>query len=188
MSDTPELPEAPVQADRFARARTAQSTALLEDYAELIADLLDQEGEARTTDMAKRLGVSHATAIKALSRLKREGLVTARPYRGVFLTDAGRDWYTADIQSSKQLFAGLVLEHAPLVRTIVKALENSNDGALREDFFRDLLRRGYSTEDTEKQLDLAIDWGRYGELFDYDADTGELVLGEVAAALTPHLT
>ncbi len=91
MSDSAELPDVPVQADRFARARTAQSTALLEDYAELIADLLDQEGEARTTDMAKRLGVSHATAIKALSRLKREGLVTARPYRGVFLTETGRE-------------------------------------------------------------------------------------------------
>ena len=91
MLDTVELPTPPVQADRFARARTAQSTALLEDYAELIADLLDQEGEARTTDMAKRLGVSHATAVKALSRLKREGLVTARPYRGIFLTERGRE-------------------------------------------------------------------------------------------------
>lgn len=105
-----------------------------------------------------------------------------------FLTATGRDWYTADIQTSKQLFARLALERAPLVRTIVKALENSNDGALREDFFRDLLRRGFSSDDTEKQLDLAIDWGRYGELFDYDADTGELVLGEVAASLTPHLS
>jgi NitT/TauT family transport system ATP-binding protein len=104
-----------------------------------------------------------------------------------FLTDAGRDWYTADIQASKQLFARLAVEHAPLVKTIVKALENSNDGALHDDFFRDLLRRGYIAEDTEKQLDIAIDWGRYGELFDYDADTGELVLAEVAAAVTPHL-
>ena len=100
-----------------------------------------------------------------------------------FLTDIGREWYTDDIHTSKQLFAQLVLERAPLVRTIVKALENSNDGALREDFFRDLLRRGFSDEDTEKQLDLAIDWGRYGELFDYDADTGELILSEVAAAI-----
>lgn len=105
-----------------------------------------------------------------------------------FLTDTGREWYTADIQTSKQLFAQLAVEHAPLVRTIVKALENSNDGALRDDFFRDLLRRGYGPEDTEKQLDIAIDWGRYGELFDYDADTRELVLSEVAAALTPHLS
>ncbi len=90
MADDAELPTPPVQAHRFAHARTAQATALLEDYAELIADLLAQEGEARTTDIARRLGVSHATAIKALSRLKREGLATARPYRGVFLTAAGQ--------------------------------------------------------------------------------------------------
>lgn len=84
-----ELPEEPTQARRFGKARTAQSTALLEDYAELIADLLATGGEARPTDIARRLGVSHATAIKAISRLKREGLATARPYRGVFLTEAG---------------------------------------------------------------------------------------------------
>ncbi len=84
-----ELPEEPTQARRFGKTRTAQSTALLEDYAELIADLLATGGEARPTDIARRLGVSHATAIKAIARLKREGLATARPYRGVFLTEAG---------------------------------------------------------------------------------------------------
>lgn len=105
-----------------------------------------------------------------------------------FLTDIGRDWYTADIQTSKELFARVAVEHAPLVRTIVKALENSNDGTLRDDFFRDLLCRGYTAEDAEKQLNIAIDWGRYGELFDYDADTGEIILSEIAAALLPDLT
>ena len=84
------LPAIPEQAHRFGAARTAQSSALLEDYAELIADLLVAEGEARPTDIARRLGVSHATAIKTISRLKREGLATARPYRGVFLTEAGQ--------------------------------------------------------------------------------------------------
>ncbi len=91
MTDTADLPTPPVQAHRFAQARTAQSTALLEDYAELIADLLAQDGEARTADIARRLGVSHATAIKALGRLKRWGLATARPYRGVFPTPAGHE-------------------------------------------------------------------------------------------------
>ena len=105
-----------------------------------------------------------------------------------FLTDTGRAWYTADILTSKQIFAHLALDKAPLIRTIIKALENSDDGTLRDDFFRDLLHRGYTDAYTEKQLDIAIDWGRYGELFDYDADTGELVLSEIAAALTPHLT
>lgn len=84
------LPTEPTQALRFGKARTAQSAALLEDYAELIADLLASGGEARPTDIAKRLGVSHATAVKTITRLKREGLVTARPYRGVFLTEAGK--------------------------------------------------------------------------------------------------
>src|SRR5580704_13865987 len=84
------LPAEGTQARRFGKTRSAQSTALLEDYAELIADLLAGEGEARPTDIARRLGVSHATAIKTIARLKRAGLATARPYRGVFLTEKGQ--------------------------------------------------------------------------------------------------
>jgi len=83
------MPAEPTQARRFGKARSAQSTALLEDYAELIADLLASTGEARPTDIARRLGVAHATAIKNIARLKREGLATSRPYRAIFLTEAG---------------------------------------------------------------------------------------------------
>jgi DtxR family transcriptional regulator, manganese transport regulator len=84
------LPTELTQARRFDKTRSAQSTALFEDYVELIADLLASIGEARPTDIARRLGVSHVTAIKTISRLKREGLATGRPYRGVFLTEDGR--------------------------------------------------------------------------------------------------
>jgi DtxR family manganese transport transcriptional regulator len=84
------MPEEPTQAERFGKARLVQSAVLLEDYAELIADLLASDGEARATDIARRLGVSHATAIKSIQRLKREGLATSRPYRSVFLTPAGQ--------------------------------------------------------------------------------------------------
>ena len=70
-AETKELPTELVQARRFGKTRSAQSTALFEDYVELIADLLTNSGEARPTDIARRLGVSHATAIKAVSRLKR---------------------------------------------------------------------------------------------------------------------
>ena len=84
-----EMPTEPTQARRFGKARTAQHSALGEDYVELISDLLATGGEARPTDIARRLGVSHATAIKTIARLKREGWVVARPYRGVFLTAPG---------------------------------------------------------------------------------------------------
>ena len=78
------------QADSFRQTRRAHSAEIAEDYVELIADLIDQEGEARTVEIAQRLGVSHPTVGKTLGRLQREGLITRRPYRAVFLTDEGR--------------------------------------------------------------------------------------------------
>jgi DtxR family transcriptional regulator, manganese transport regulator len=84
------LPTERIHAARFGRARLARSNALREDYVELIADLLATEGEARPTDLAKRLRVSHVSVVKAIARLKRDGLVAGRPHRGVFLTTVGR--------------------------------------------------------------------------------------------------
>jgi DtxR family manganese transport transcriptional regulator len=63
---------------------------LLEDYAELIDDLSRGGGQARATEIARRLGVSHVTAVKAVARLEREGLAVAVPHRGVSLTEAGQ--------------------------------------------------------------------------------------------------
>jgi DtxR family manganese transport transcriptional regulator len=85
------MPAEPTQAQRFGRARTARSATLVEDYVELIDDLLTSQGEARSTDVARRLGVTHPSAIKTIARLKREGLATAKPYRGIFLTPAGHE-------------------------------------------------------------------------------------------------
>jgi DtxR family manganese transport transcriptional regulator len=79
------------EAERFGQARRARSAALAEDYVELIADLLEAEGEARPVDIARRLGVSHATVIKTLGRLRRENLVSGKPYRGIFLTASGEE-------------------------------------------------------------------------------------------------
>ena len=101
-------PQEATQARRFGRARQAQSAAVMEDYAELIADLLGTCGEARPTDIARRLGVSHVTVVKAISRLKREGLATARPYRGVFLTEAG-EALAARVRARHRLVVDLLL-------------------------------------------------------------------------------
>ncbi|WP_206795750.1 nitrate/sulfonate/bicarbonate ABC transporter ATP-binding protein [Amycolatopsis sp. MtRt-6] len=92
------------------------------------------------------------------------------------LTPVGDLFTTADIQASKKIFAEQARDRAPLVRTIHKALAASTGGNLRAGFFLDLLRRGFSTEDAQQQLDTAIDWGRYAELFDYDTGTGRITL------------
>ncbi|MDP8916470.1 MAG: manganese-binding transcriptional regulator MntR [Pseudomonadota bacterium] len=83
------------QAANFRQTRRARKTEIAEDYVELIAELIDTTGEARAVDIARRLGVSHATVIKTTGRLQRDGLVVSRPYRAIFLTDEGRrlaDW------------------------------------------------------------------------------------------------
>jgi len=85
-----EMANAPTQARRFVAARRRRAAETLEDYTELIADLIACDGEARITEIAERLGVAHPTAIKAIGRLEREGLAIVKPYRGVSLTDAGR--------------------------------------------------------------------------------------------------
>jgi DtxR family manganese transport transcriptional regulator len=79
-----------LQTDAFQRVRADHQSEIAEDYVELIADLIDEHGEARGTDIAQRLGVSTATVVKTLKRLHDEKLITQEPYRAVFLTDAGR--------------------------------------------------------------------------------------------------
>jgi len=74
----------------FRRIRADHHSELAEDYVELIADLMDERGEARGTDIAQRLGVSNATVVKTLRRLQEYHLIHQEPYRSVFLTDAGR--------------------------------------------------------------------------------------------------
>lgn len=78
------------KADHHRKTRRAHATEIAEDYVEMIADLIDDSGEARVVDLARGLGVSHVTVVRTLSRLQRDGLVQTRPYRSIFLTDDGR--------------------------------------------------------------------------------------------------
>jgi len=83
------LPDEQTQAARFQQARDARNAAAAQDYVELISDLITTTGEARSVDVAKRLGVSHATVVKTVNRLQKEGYINTKPYRGIFLTDSG---------------------------------------------------------------------------------------------------
>ncbi|MBM3487096.1 MAG: manganese-binding transcriptional regulator MntR [Alphaproteobacteria bacterium] len=84
------LHDAERQAAMFERTREARRTEIAEDYVELIDDLITVNGEARLVDLAERFGVSHVTANRIIARLRRDGLVTSRPYRSIFLTEEGR--------------------------------------------------------------------------------------------------
>lgn len=85
------MPDADIQVQSFRQVREAHRSELVEDYVELISDLIAHGGEARQVDIAARLGVAQPTVAKMLKRLVRDGLAIQRPYRGVFLTQAGEE-------------------------------------------------------------------------------------------------
>ena len=92
----------------FRRIRADHSSELAEDYVELIADLIDEKGEARGSDVAMRLGVANATVVKTLKRLQDAGLVTQEPYRSIFLT--GEGWkMAADGRRKHKIVEALLL-------------------------------------------------------------------------------
>ncbi|MDQ2186076.1 manganese-binding transcriptional regulator MntR [Alcaligenaceae bacterium A4P071] len=84
-----DLMAAAIQVENFRQVRQARSQERVEDYVELISDLIRDGGEARQVDLAARIGVTQPTVAKMLSRLVEAGYVVQKPYRGVFLTEAG---------------------------------------------------------------------------------------------------
>ena len=85
---------AKLQSAAFRRTRADHQSELAEDYVELIADLIDEKGEARGNEVALRLGVANATVVKMLKRLQDRGLISQEPYREIMLTGDG--WQMAD--------------------------------------------------------------------------------------------
>ena len=77
-------------AAKFDRIRRAHQSEVAEDYVEMISDLIEETGEARTVDLAARFGVTSPTVNAIVRRLQREKLGETRPYRSIFLTEAGK--------------------------------------------------------------------------------------------------
>ncbi len=94
--------------NRFARTRADHSRETAEDYVELIAALIEERGEARSVDLAERLGVSQVTVGKTVQRLQREGFVTAEPYRSIFLTESGASLALASKERHAMVLAFLL--------------------------------------------------------------------------------
>jgi NitT/TauT family transport system ATP-binding protein len=133
-------------------------------------------------DLASLLGFEVDDLFPIIDALTILDFATVQEGHHILLTPVGARFARADIQESKEIFRKAVLERVPLVRRIHRALRHSTDGTLREGLFLDLLRNHYSAEEARAQLDTAIDWARYAELFEYDSARGELTLPDFAEA------
>jgi DtxR family transcriptional regulator, manganese transport regulator len=94
MTQPTQKQKAKLRSAPFRRTRADHSSELIEDYVELIAELIDEKGEARGNDVALRLGVANATVVKMLKKLTDRGLTTQEPYRAIMLTGDG--WALAE--------------------------------------------------------------------------------------------
>jgi len=99
----------------------------------------------------------------------------------VKITPAGKEFAEADIGARKKLFRDAILKHVTLIQQIRNALALKSDRAVPLEFFRDVLDERLSQDDVQRQLDTALNWGRYAEIFTYDSQSDRLLLDEAAA-------
>jgi NitT/TauT family transport system ATP-binding protein len=174
MTDRPSpVVTAPDQQDGGGVQHVMLPHASVDGIAGLAELALESGDDADLADLAAVVGFEIDDLFPIVDSLTILGFATVENGR-LNLTETGKLFAGADIQHSKQIFREAALEHVPLVRRIRRALEHSSDGALREGFFLDLLHSHYSHDESRAQLDTAIDWGRYAELFEYDAARGEV--------------
>jgi NitT/TauT family transport system ATP-binding protein len=136
--------------------------------------LARHDGVADLPDLADNLGLDGDDLLPLADALELLGFAEFGGER-LSLTPGGRIFAGAGIQSSKEIFARAALDRAPLVRTIYRALRGSLDDELPAGFFLDLLRPHFGEDGAAGQLDLAVNWGRYAELYAYDANRGQII-------------
>jgi len=94
------------------------------------------------------------------------------------LTPLGQRYVDGEHTLRQELFGQQLLMHVPLAAHIRHSLEQEPSGALAEEPFLQLLRESLAADHAERVLRTAIEWGRYGEVFEYDYTTGVIHLPE----------
>jgi NitT/TauT family transport system ATP-binding protein len=100
----------------------------------------------------------------------------------LLLTPVGRRFADGDVQEKKTIFRAQALARIAILRQIMQALEAAPDHTAPETQFIEELRAYFSEDEAWAQLEVAVNWGRYAELFTYHEDSGVFELEEGEAA------
>ncbi len=96
----------------------------------------------------------------------------------IAITPLGRSYAAAEQTLRQEVFGQQLLAHVPLASHIRQQLEQEPSGTLPEKRFLELLEEFLEAEEAQRVLEVAIEWGRYGEIYEYDFHTGRLKLPE----------
>jgi NitT/TauT family transport system ATP-binding protein len=104
-------------------------------------------------------------------------LLFVKSERGdIELTPSGKRFAEADISTRKEIFREAALAHVMLLQQMKSSLASKSDHTMPLELFRDVLEEHFSDDDVQRQIDTALNWGRYGDLFTYDSESDRLVL------------
>ena len=139
--------------------------------------LIDYNGRADIYRLADDLAFEIDDLLPIVDAAQLLGFLTLEE-GDVAITIAGREYAESEILKQKELFRAAAVEHVLLLRQITRALSNKTDHTVPQEFFLDMLDEQFSEEEARRQLETAVNWGRYAELFDYDAARRRFVLPE----------
>ena len=111
-------------------------------------------------------------ACEALSQL---GLATVEG-GDITMTTLGRRYEAADHAGRQAIFGRQLLAHVTLPQHIYSRLRASADGALPEEQVLSPLLESNEPEEARRIMRTAIEWGRYGEIYEFDFHTRRLRL------------
>jgi NitT/TauT family transport system ATP-binding protein len=143
----------------------------------LLEILVDQGGRADLHRLAAELSLEVDALLPTVDTAVLLGFLRVEEGDAI-ITPEGQSFAQADIQARKAIFRKAALAHIPLLRQMEQALKAKSNRTLNDEFFRDLLDEHFGEDESRRQLETAIQWGRYAEIFDYDAATGKLTLTE----------
>lgn len=163
--------ETPLQlGDRLPNAQIAH----LEGILKLVAG--DPfSGHADLPKLAEEIELTDTELLDVTSALSLLGFANVTQ-GDIMLTPLGQQYVKASHIERKQLFGVQVLEKIPLVAYIRHGLDQDPSGDLHEELFLRLLRFTLNEEEAERVLGTAIEWGRYGDVVEYDYNTGVIRL------------
>jgi NitT/TauT family transport system ATP-binding protein len=151
----------------------------------LLELLIDKGGKDDIYRLADDLGLELDDFLPIVDAAQLLGFLTIEE-GDTSITSTGNEFANSEILRQKELFRTAATENVLLLRQIRRALESKSDHTVPEDFFLDMIDEQFSEEESRHQMETAVTWGRYAELFDFDAARRRFILPdaqeEVAAA------
>ena len=147
----------------------------------LLELLIDHGGKADIYQLADDLAFEIDDLLPIVDAAALLGFLTVQE-GDAMMTPAGEEYGHAEIQRQKEMFRVAAIDKVLLLRQIVRAIQAKSDRSVPDEFFHDVLDEQFSEEETQRQLETAINWGRYAELFDYDSNRQRFIEASVPHA------